>query len=168
MDVLLLDPQLELVLGEPAPLRHSTAAYTLAQLAVAVVAGLALLWQGFARERSLPVALAAFVLLSLPSLPALWDLRPWARRAEAARLALAAAGAGALAIAGSVSGLLAVVVLVGCEVSAAALASTRRPGAPLAAGGRRAMNAPPRRALPVTVRCNLCHRLCNRQARRPS
>jgi len=113
---------------------RAAAAYMLAQLTVALVAGFALLWPGLVPDTRLGAALAAFVLLSLVSLPALWDRRPWARRVEMARLGLAFAGAGALAIAGALSGSLAVAVLVGCVASAAGLAAVLGPRAGLAGG----------------------------------
>ena len=113
---------------------RAAAAYTLAQLAVALVAGFALLWPGLVPDTRLSVLLAAFVLLSLVSLPALWDRRPWARRLEIARLTLAVVGAGALAMAGALGGLLAVAVLVGSLASVAALASALGPRAGLARG----------------------------------
>ena len=85
-------------------------------------------------DRRLGALLAAFVLPSLVSLPALWDRRAWARRIEIARLALVVVGAGALALGGALSGLLVVVVLVGCVVSVAALMAVANSRAMLAGG----------------------------------
>ena len=112
-------------LGYGPDVPRSMAAYTLVQLAVVLAAALALVRQGLALERSVIAALAVFVLLSLLSLPALWDRRAWARRAEATRLALAAGGAGALAIAGALNGPVAISVLIGCAASAVALVIMR-------------------------------------------
>jgi sterol desaturase/sphingolipid hydroxylase (fatty acid hydroxylase superfamily) len=113
---------------------HATAVYTLVQLAIALAAGFTLLWPGFVADRRLGVLLAAFVLLSLVSLPALWDRRPWAWRFEVARLALVVIGAGVLALGGALSGLLATVVLAGCVASIAAVAAVAGPRAGLAGG----------------------------------
>jgi hypothetical protein len=113
---------------------RAAAVYTFAQLTVSLVAGFALLWSSRGLDTRVNVLLAAFVLLSLVSLPALWDLRPWAWHLEIARLALAVGGAAALAIVGALSGALAAVVLVACVVSAAALAASLRPGTTLASG----------------------------------
>ena len=113
---------------------RAAAVYTLAQLVVALIAGFALLWPGFVSDVRLSALLAVFVLVSLVSLPALWDRRRWAQRLEIARLMLAIVGAGALAIAGALSGLLVLVVLVASVASAVALASALGPRAGLTGG----------------------------------
>ena len=82
--------------GEGLP--RGVALYSLIQLALALAASLALLWPGAATTGAVRAALIVFVLATLVTVAAFWDHRPWARRAEAYRLAAVAAGAITLAL----------------------------------------------------------------------
>jgi len=82
--------------GEGLP--RGVALYSLIQLALALAASLALLWPSAATTGAVRAALIVFVLTTLVTVAAFWDHRPWARRAEAYRLAAVAAGAITLAL----------------------------------------------------------------------
>lgn len=105
--------------GDPLP--REAAIYSLVQLGVAVAAAFVLLWPDVALAGVVRFALFALVLATLVTIPAYWDRRAWARRAEAFRLGMIAGGAGALVLAGAATIDLLAVVVAFCAFSSGAL-----------------------------------------------
>ena len=107
--------------GYGQPLPRATAIYSLAQLAVALAAALALLWPGVVTTGVIRFALAVAVLSTLATVTAYWDHRPWARRAEAFRLGMLMGGSIALVLTGATSADSLAAVVAVCALSGGAL-----------------------------------------------